>query len=513
MNENSFSKQNNDSTQTEDLDFLKKLENLSSNEDKIKLSLEEMKKAISKENKPDFKTFWDIKNRCLVLFKTPLNATSRILFWKEYIDLSNEVKSLKNILSEQTNFEVEQIDLAINSLEADLKKYDAVLLAMKKIEINEKLKSLVYKKSFFIESQKELDLLNAFAARINSLRKETIKTQMRISAKNKFLKRFAIIGDIIFPKRKKIVDSVSEEFSISIDGFAKNFDLKKVSFFILKDAIKNLQNLAKKLTLNTEAFTNCRLTLSKCWDKVKLAEKSYKKERQKSKGFIDQALLKIENLKKMCETNPNDKDILNEEKEIFNFIKTLSLKNEDIKFLKFKINEAKAPIHQKKKKIKEKKISVEDEREKNRKTKLDQIKNDIKTLLDKSELSIDELEQEKNQIEEKLNGFDLAKFEKLILEKDFRALYHLIEEKKEKQTLNSSDELNQFLLVFEQKKKRRQTLKSHLDNLNKQLAASSLGFEKAMMLRDLIDEEKLRLKNLDKSIDQLEEKIESLESN
>ncbi|NGX49818.1 MAG: hypothetical protein K940chlam5_01422 [Candidatus Anoxychlamydiales bacterium] len=498
---------------TEDLDFTKKLDLLSSNEDKIKLSLEEMKKAISKEDRPDFKTFWGIKNICLVIFKTPINEVSRAVFWKEYIELSDEVKRLKNILNEQTNFEAEQIDLAIQSLEEDLKKYDDVLLSMKTIDINEKITLLLSKKSFYIKTQKELNLLNTYAARINSLRKEIIKTQMRISAKNKFLKRLGSVGDIIFPKRKDLIGAISEEFLVTIDNFAENFDLKKVSFFVLKDEIKNLQNLAKKLTLNTEAFTNCRLMLSKCWDKVKLAEKSYKKERQKSKESIDQALLKIGKLKKIIEANPNDKSISNEEKEIFDFIKTLSLKKEDIKFLKFKIKEAKAPMHLKTKKVKEEKGRVVDEKEKNRKAKLDQIKNDIQSLLDKSDLSIEELDLEKNQIEEKLKTFDLAKFEKLILEKDFRALHHLIEDKKEKQSLNSSDEVNQFFIVFEQKKKRRQTLKNHLDNLNKQLAGSGLCFEKAMMYRDLIDEEKQRLRALDKSIHELEEKIANLESN
>jgi len=510
MDENSSLNKNN---VTQDLEFTKKLDLLSSNEDKIKLSLEEMKKAISKESRPDFKTFWNIKNRCLVIFKSPINATSRAAFWKEYIELSNEGKRLKDVLNEQTNFETEQIDLAINSLEEDLKKYDEVLLSMKTIDINEKITTLLAKKSFYIKTQKELDLLNAYAARINALRKEIIKTQMRISAKNKFLKRLGNVGDIIFPKRKELIGAISEEFLISIDNFAANFDLKKVSFFVLKDEIKNLQNLAKNLTLNTEAFTNCRLMLSKCWDKVKLAEKSYKKDRQKAKEFIEQALLKIEEFKKNCEANPNAKLIANEEKEIFNFIKTLKLKKEDIKFLKFKIKEAKAPVYLKTKNVKEEKSNIVDDKEQKRKTKLDKIKNDIKSLLDKSDLSIEELELEKKQIEENLKNFELAKFEKLILEKDFRTLHHLIEDKKEKQSLNSSDEVNHLFIVLEQKKKRRQTLKNHLDNLNKQLAGSGLGFERAMMYRDLIDEEKQRLQTLDKSIHELEEKIANLESN
>ncbi len=100
-----------------------------------------------------------------------------------------------------------------------------------------------------------------------------------------------------------------------------------------------------------------------------------------------------------------------------------------------------------------------------------------------------------------------------MLEKDFRALLHLIEEKKEKIALSASDELITIRAVFDQKKKRRQSLKNHIDNLNKQLSCSGLDFEKAMNYRDLIDAEKQKLKSLDESIEQLENKIADLESN
>ncbi|EKE22154.1 MAG: hypothetical protein ACD_7C00038G0001, partial [uncultured bacterium] len=123
------------------------------------------------------------------------------------------------------------------------------------------------------------------------------------------------------------------------------------------------------------------------------------------------------------------------------------------------------------------------------------------------------LDQEKKQIEKEMESLNLAKFERLILEKQFRVLSYLIEDKKEKVNIVSCDELNNLLEVLEQKKQRRQDIKSHLDSLNKELACSNFDFEKAMLYRDLIDSEKKRLETVNLSIQQLEEKLAEFERN
>jgi len=512
MDENS-NNQINQIVKNENKDFLNKLSLCSSNEEKIKESLNEMKKALSKEDKPDFKTFWEIKNICLELFKEPLNASLRVDFWKEYVEFTNEVKKLKNILHEQTNFEVEQIDLAITALEKELKKYDQILEVVDEICINEKIKTLLQKKDFFIKTQKELKLLNAFAVRVSALRREIIKIQMRISCKNKFLKRLNILGNFVFPKRKDLISVISKEFSNIIDIFAeKTFDLIKVPFYVLKEEIKGLQDIAKRITLNTFTFTNCRLKLSKCWDKVKIAEKNYKKEKAQFKDSINSVLEKINNLKNICENNPQESSLEKEEKEIYNYMKTLTLRKEDINFLKHKIKEVKSPIYKKKKMVKVEKIKTKNETENIRKEKLENIKNTINSILENPNLSLEELEQEKKQIEKELEAINSNKFERLILAKQFRDLFYLIEDKKEKINVNSN-ELKDILTIFEQKKQRRQEIKNHLDNLNKELAGSGFDFEKAMLYRDLIDSEKKRLESIALSIEELEEKLAELESN
>lgn len=500
--------------EAENENFLNKFSKISSNEEKIRYSLEEMRKALSREDRPDFKMFWDIKNICLGLFKEPLNASYRAVFWKDYIDLSNEIKQLKNMLHEQTTFEAEQIDLAISSIEEEIKNYNEVLESVDEIEIDGQLKSVLPKKEFFIKNQKQLVLLNAIAVRITSLRKEIIKIQMKINSKNKFLKRLEAVGDIVFPKRKELITAISEEFYQIVEMFAqKTFDLQRIPFFILRDEIKGLQDIAKRISLNTQTFTNCRLKLSKCWDLVKVAERNYKKERARFKENADAVLIKINNLKAVCENNSQDPSIEKEEKEIFNLMKTLELRKEDGNFLRHKIKEAKSPIYKKRQSEKEDKIKKENEAENIRKEKLERVKKVVTALIENPQLSLEELDQEKKQIEKEMESLNPAKFERLILEKQFRVLSYLIEDKKEKVNLVSSDELKNLLEIFEQKKQRRQEIKSHLDSLNKELACSGFDFEKAMLYRDLIDSEKKRLETVNSSIHELEEKLADLESN
>ena len=57
-------------------------------------------------------------------------------------------------------------------------------------------------------------------------------------------------------------------------------------FFALRDEIKVLQILAKEMTLDTHAFTETRLELSKCWDFLKECDKERKKEMAEKKEFF-----------------------------------------------------------------------------------------------------------------------------------------------------------------------------------------------------------------------------------
>ncbi|MFA6119414.1 MAG: hypothetical protein WCT85_07070 [Parachlamydiales bacterium] len=495
------------------LDLIKKIKDMDSNEKKIQQALEEMKISLNNEEKADFKTFWEIKNLCLELFKEPVNSSIRSLLWKEYLEISNEAKRIKNIMFQQMDFEIEQIDLAISSIENDISNYDDILSNLKDIEIDFNSKTLSSKKTFYLEIQKELNLLNTIVVRINSLRKEIIKIQMRISNKNKFLQRLSVAGDFIFPKRKELIESLSDEFSKAVEDFEKKFNLDKTPFHVLRDEVRSLQNAAKNLNINSQSYMNTRLNLSKCWDKIKAAESNYKKEREASRGTIEAALVKIAALRAMCEANPEDKNIEKEEKEIFNFIKTLNLKPEDVKFLKHKVNEAKDPIFEKKLNEKKEKIKKASDQENIKNEKIEKVKDSIINLLSNAQLTLEEIYLEKGNIEQDLNNLNPAVLDKISLKKYLRQLDHLVEDKKEIDNNNNLMDLESLHKIFDVKKQRKVNIRNYLEGLNKELSGSNFDFEKAMAFRDLIDFEKQKLSDIENSIEELEEKISHLESN
>ena len=91
-------------------------------EEQLAAILVYMKKTIAQEGEADFKGFWEARKLCLEIFKKPLPSSVHANRWQEYIDISQEARRLKDILDEQTAFAIEQIELAIQSLEADLQK-------------------------------------------------------------------------------------------------------------------------------------------------------------------------------------------------------------------------------------------------------------------------------------------------------------------------------------------------------------------------------------------------------
>ena len=134
-------------------------------------------------------------------------------------------------------------------------------------------------------------LLNTLASRVNAMRKEVVKTEMRIRIKNKLLDCLSLCGDQIFPKRKDLIKEISQTFMSDIDHFiASHFEdeeFQRVPLYALREEIKQLQSIAKVLTLNTHAFTETRLKLSGCWINSRAWKKSAKKKRCKNGKYTN----------------------------------------------------------------------------------------------------------------------------------------------------------------------------------------------------------------------------------
>ena len=450
------------------VEFQIKVDGTPNMEDKIRFSLEFMKEALSFPGKPRFEDFWSARRFCIGFFKEALNPAVRSDLWHEYLALSSEARRVKEIVDEQSAFAVEQIELAIQAMESDLPDYAGRMQEMKDLPFPYLELSLAQTHQVYAEVQKELHVLNNFASRISSLRKEVAKTGMRIRLKSQFFERLSSLGDKVFPKRKDLIKQISDLFLEDIKTFVREYfaegGTSHPPLYILREEIKALQDLAKILTLNTYAFTETRLVLSACWDKVKEWEKERKKEISQKKQQYQQ------NYEAM---QAKREEIAQQEAEIA-------------------------------------------KKEQKRKERIDTLKKEIEALLEgASLLPIEEIAASREKFTKEIESQTLSRAEKQIFEKLFKQLRDLVAEKKEKAMLELSPEALQSLEklkeVLQTRKKMRQEIKEQLETHRKALSGSGFDFEKAMMYRELMETEKARVEKINAAIDDIEEKIVELE--
>ncbi len=505
------------------IEFSRKFQELPTPEERIACGLAFMKGAISQEGSPRFREFWESRRLVLPVFKENVNGAVRPKLWGEYVELTVEARRLKEILEEQSAFATEQIDLAIQAIEKDLSGFQDLLSHGSQLDWPEVPRSLYPKIGAYQKLQQELTLLNAFASRLNGLRKEVIKTDMRIRFKTKFFKRLSEIGDQIFPKRKGMIDKVSSEFEKDVSDFVSRYfqgdQVVGAPYYALREEIKSLQSFAKLLTLSSAVFSRTRLLMSECWDKVKVLEKEHKKavleKKQASSDTSGAIRAKIEELKQNSGAM-SLRDLDREIDQIVAEMRAVYLDRDDVRSLRDALSELRLPhIAAQEKKAQELEL-VEQEKLRLKREKLAQIKEEMADLVQKGgQHELEFLLARFKDLELMIQTLDASKVEKQQLERQLRPLKDLIADRKEHSLMNLSDDdrkiLDNYRLVLQQKKQRRQEIKELVDGYRKTLGSSSLDFEKGFQLRELLDQEKERLDKTNAAIEEIENKISELE--
>jgi hypothetical protein len=505
-------------------DFLEKLGKCDKAEEKIRQCLDFMRSSLSESRAPRFKDFWEGKKICLPFFKESLSPSARSHLWAEYIELSTEARKLKEILDEESAFAMEQIDLAITALEKDLEQYDALLQQTQPVSFAG-CRAIEKKRAEYQEMQRELNLLNVFAAKVNGMRKEVIKTEMRIRFKNRLFDRLSAAGDKVFPKRKELIRKISTEFASDVAGFvSRNFQGAldpNGPVFELREEIKALQSLAKQLTLDTRSFTETRLELSKCWDTLKQVEKDRKKEvvqkKQEYKKNYDLVMDKIKVLAEKCQGESCTMDDASKlSGEILSFMRGIELGREEVKLLKDAIQQAKSPVFDKLKKEQDARERQLEEVQRQKREKLDGLKQEIETAIASTDsIPIEESSKSRIALAKQVDALSLTSAEQEVFHDLLKALRDKIIEKKEQAMMNLSEDakssLEQLNNILDERKMQRQEIRAQIEQYRKALSGSGFDFEKAMRYRELIDAEKLRLEKTDAAIEEIEQKIADFE--
>lgn len=503
------------------MEFLEQFHSEIHSEKKIRLSLEFMRETLSQGSSPRFKDFWEVRKLCLSLFKEDMPITVRADLWNSYIELASEAKQLKEIVDQQSAFAVEQIELAIQALEKDVTDIGVVLALIADVVIPEECFSLQKNREFYATIQRELQLLNALAVKINSLRKELLKTEMRIRIKNKLLERLSLCGNQVFPRRKELIKQISEQFSQDVEYFVysqfREGELKQLPGYVLREEIKHLQQLAKVLTLNTHVFTETRVKLSACWDEIKNYEKERKRETQEKKllfkqGF-DLVAEKIQALAASVHEESSLQECDRQITEILAFMRTVSLGREEVQALKEQLYSVKRPILEKACEAEKVHMQKLQEKEREKKDRLEKLSSDLKNLIQQaSELTLEQLTTQNKILEEVFQQNQWKQSEKQMLERLFKRVKDLINDNKEKALMLLSEDdqkaLEQLHVVLSEKKSRRKELKEQLEQYRKLLGGSGLDLGKTIMYRELEEADKSVLEEINNSIIDIKKKID-----
>lgn len=503
-------------------EFEEKLAHLPTPEEKVALGLSYMRSSISQEGTPHFREFWEARKLVLPCFRENINSAIRSQLWNEYVELTVEARRLKEILEEQSAFAMEQIDLAVGALDADLKGFAALLSQAG--EIQGLASSIKERASLYNQLQRELNLLNTLASRLNGLRKEVVKTDMRVRFKTKFFKRLSELGDQIFPRRKQLIEQISQQFEQDVEQFiTAHFvgdQIVGAPYYALREEIKALQGMAKLFTLSSAVFNRTRLRLSECWDKVKILEKEHRKEIVAKKAASSENRLAVEKRiaelgEKSATLSLNDLNLAID--EILQEMRQIDLHRDDVRALR----EALAQLKEPHLRAQEEKTRALEEAEKEKlrvkREKLAALKEKMgRALREGVTLDLESLTAAVAEIEAELRAVEAPKVELQWLERQMRQLRDLLAEKKEQSLLSLSEgerqDLENLRTVLRQKKLRRQEIKDQVESYRKMLGSSNLDFEKAMLYRDLLDQERERLEKADAGIEEIEQKIAGLES-
>lgn len=509
--------------------FLEEFDKISSAEERLRAAVDFMRSALSSGQSPDFRGFWEVRKRSLPLFKEALPPAMRAQLWEDYIELTREGRRLKNVLDDESAFAVEQIDIAIHALEEELEKYsnrwEELLATAPDVKFPKEPKAVQGRYPYYGSLQKRLNFLNAFAVRINSLRKELIKTEMRLRQKNSFFQRLSKLGDIVFPLRRELIKEVSEAFMKDVDAFVsahfseQTFSKEKVqrSVFFYREEIKTLQACAKILTLNTQTFSEARTKLSGCWDMLKGMDKELKKEltqqKHKSEENTKQVLLEIEKIKLSIDnTSLTAADALKALDELLLKMREIELTRQDVRLLKENIHNLRTPLEEQ---LKAQQSLKEQEVEERRNQQKEELKGKLASLLKRvAQTPLEELTRSLQECQEQLKTLFLRRTELEEFKKSLQMLRDQIAEKEEEAVLTLSDDdraaLDGLHALLEQRKERRQQIRAQIEEYRKVMGGSTLDFEKGLQMQELMAAERERLEKIDHKIAEIEQKIRQL---
>lgn len=504
-------------------DMLAAIEEQPDPEAKLTVAIAFMERAMSQKQSPDFRTFYALRKICQDLFRGSIAAGLRQKLWSRYSELQDEARRLKQIVDEESNFAVEQIEIAVKGLEEQLAQFPKLLSQAPDLPFTATAKALQETFAQYVTMQKELQLLSACAARIHSLRKELMQTPMRIGQKNRFFQRLSLAGDSVFPRRKELMHLMSTQFLSDVTTFSKQLQAKEnlsEMVFFLREEVKAFQHYAKLFTLSPKTFNLVRTELGACWEKLREAEKQHRKERAQirtvSLGNVQKIETELAEAESAFAAGTLTVDAGKQKvDEWFASMRTLEFEKEALRRLQGKLRGFREKLLDTLRSAEEvRKREQKLQEQKKRAAFLALCEQFDRLNQDTSGFTSETLSKEYTALSAQVEQAKVERAEKLDLERRLRSVRDLIAEKKAQELLALPQETRevaeQLHALLESHLQQRNRIRTQIEEYRGKQSLSGHGFAEALLLREQIDEEKQRLARLDAVIEEIALKLANL---
>ncbi|SCA63557.1 hypothetical protein SCG7109_AS_00010 [Chlamydiales bacterium SCGC AG-110-M15] len=359
---------------------------------------------------------------------------------------------------------------------------------------------------------------------MNALRKELVRTSMRVRQKNKLFERLSTLGDLIFPQRKGLIKELSLSFSADIDAFvSKHFvdGHPKGTLYILREEIKALQGMAKVLTLNTQSFSHTRTKLSECWDQIREVEKERKKERIQKRDEFKQNQTEIQAkiddfVKAYGEESVKDDEGHKALDAILVTMRSTELGRDEVKALKGQVSKARSLIRSHEQKEEDARKEKEREKLKLKTEQFKEFQGRVQSLIESAkEVDLEEIREQQETLKKDIKEASLLNNgDKKKLEKDLRLIKDILHERQELALMSLStadkESLDKLRQLLGQRQNQKNEIRKRLEDYRKQKGSSGLDFEKALSFSEKLEEDKTLLSQVEDRIKELEAKIAEL---
>lgn len=490
-------------------------------EERLRKALERMRQALSLEGKPDFRLFWDVRHLCIGFFREGIHPAIRSQLWDELRDITAEARRLKEHLSEQSEFASEQIELAVKGLEEELQQPDKALAQAPQIALPIPSRRLEGRLSFYDALQREVTCLTNWASRVNALRQELIKTEMRVGRKTKLFRRLSTAGDLIFPKRKECIQQLSDAFLSDVESLAQVFskEVWPAPPYVLRDEIRAFQAFAKLLTISSKAFTLSRETLSGCWDKVRARDEEWKKQQAQQVEAFQEILSQFEeqvsSLKARFEEGVLSPDqALSSLDKIDDSLKLAELGSKERKQVRSALSEMRRVVLDRLKVEQEAQHRKHKERMRQSAQLADSLQHRMEQLLQNMDQQGTETVEAVQNLVVESSQADLSEEDRHRVQVQCELLKERLSNLNEDQLLESCRGTDHETKILEEilstRKKRRASVKEKVEQLRREVGGSGLDIETAMASRESLDAQKQRLGEIDQQIDAVQRRLQAL---